>query len=1474
MKEAEVGSVLVVGGGIGGMQASLDLANSGFKVYLLEREANIGGVMSQLDKTFPTNDCAMCIMSPKLVEISRNPNIELITCADIENVEGSAGNFFVDVKKRARRVDIEKCTACGVCSEKCPVEFLDEFNQGLSVRNPIHIRYPQGVPAAYAIESEVARCSTACPAGVDVRGYVGLIAQQRYAEALELIRDKNPFAAICGRVCHHPCEENCKRNWLDEPVAIRALKRFVADRERSKAIRVEPAPRTKTESVAVVGGGSAGLTAALDLIKMGYGVTVFEKEATPGGMLLTCIPEYRLPRDILAEDIDPIIDLGVELKTNTEIGKDLTLEDLRKQGFNAIVLAVGAQIGRTLRIEGADLQGVNVGLDFLRSLKRGETFQVGKNVLVIGGGNVAMDVARSALRIGASEVHVACLESKHEMPAHPWEIEDALRDGVRIHNSVGPKRILGANGAVSGLECLAVKSVFDEKGRFNPTFYEGSEFTLPCDTLFIAIGQASELSLLMGQGVSVTRAGTVSADPVTLQTDRPEIFAAGDVVSGPASVVEAVEAGHRAAESVDRYFSGRDIKAGRTVRLPPPQPERYLSHDIERRKISPAPRVAIPEIPIGDRKTGFKEVELPLSEEQAVAEAERCMSCRKCLGCGICEEVCEAKAVLYDHPEETLRLNVGSIILAPGIQTFDASLKTAYGYGRYDNVVSSLEFERILSATGPYYGLVLRPSDGEVPQKIAWIQCVGSRDVSLDKGYCSSVCCTYAIKEAVVAKEHAPGLEATIFYTDMRTHGKGFERYCTRAEEEYVVRLIRSRVASVEEIADQRLRIRYEREDGGEAHEDFDMVVLSVGLSPPSEFRELAAKMGIELDKYGFCKTSELSPLETTKPGAFVCGAFSGPKDIPESVTQASGTAACAAGILSAARGSMITTKEYPPEIDVIGQEPRVGVFICHCGINIGGVVNVPEVVEYTKTLPSVAWAEHNMYTCSEDTQRKIRETIEEHGLNRIVVASCSPRTHEPLFQETLRASRLNKYLFEMTNIRDQDSWVHMHQPDLATEKAKDLVRMAVAKARLLEPLKQPEIKITKRALVIGGGVSGMTAALSLASQGFETHLVEKQPVLGGNLRHIHYTLEGEDTQQFLRGLIDQVMSHSLIQVHRETDVESVSGFVGNYKVSLSNNGKSREIDIGTIIVATGAEQQEPAEYLYGEDPRVITQRDLEEMLADDKFEAIGKNIVMIQCVGSRDDEHPYCSRVCCQEAVKNALKIRERQREGNVYILYRDVRTYGLMEDYYEKARDEGVVFIRFDKDRKPLVEAIGGDLRVKVFDEALGEEIKIKADHVVLAAGVVAKPENEKIAKMLKVPLNADNFFLEAHVKLRPVDFATDGVFLCGLAHSPMSIGDSISQAKAAASRAATILSRDTILADALVAFVDKDACSGCKVCIPLCPYEAIDFNEEEKKAVVNEAICKGCGICAAACPSGSATLKGFKDSQVIAQIEEIAA
>jgi len=1474
MKEAQVGSVLVVGGGIGGMQASLDLANSGFKVYLLEKEANIGGVMSQLDKTFPTNDCAMCIMSPKLVEISRNPNIELITCADIENVEGTAGNFSVDVKKRPRRVDIEKCTACNVCAEKCPVEFLDEFNQGLSVRNPIHIRYPQGVPAAYAIESEVARCSAACPAGVDVRGYVGLIAQRRYAEAVELIRDKNPFVAICGRVCQHPCEEECKRNWLDQSVAIRALKRFVADHERDKLPKVDPAPRTKSERVAVVGAGPAGLTAAQDLVKMGYGVTVFEKEATAGGMLLTCIPEYRLPRDVLAEDINPIVDLGVELKTNTEIGKNLTLEDLRKQGFNAIVLAVGTQIGRTLHIEGADLQGVHMGLDFLRSLNQDETFQVGRNVIVIGGGNVAMDVARSALRVGAAEAHVVCLESEHEMPAHPWEIQDALKEGVRIHSSLGPKRILSANGKVSGLECIAVRSVFDEKGRFNPIFYEGSEFTLPCDTLFIAIGQAPELSLLQGEGVSVTHAGTVSVDPLTLQTERPGIFAAGDAVSGPASVVEAVEAGHRAAESVDRYLSGKDMKAGRTVRLPPPQPERYLSYDIQRRKISPAPQVPIPEIPVEDRKTEFKEVELPLNEEEAVAEAERCMSCRKCLGCGICEEVCEAEAVVYDLPEETVRLNVGSIILAPGYETFDAALKTAYGYGRYDNVVSSLEFERILSATGPYYGMVLRPSDGEVPRKVAWIQCVGSRDVSLNKGYCSSVCCTYAIKEAVVAKEHASGLEATIFYTDMRTHGKGFERYCTRAEEEYGVRLVRSRVASVEEIPDQGLRIRYESEDGDEAHEDFDMVVLSVGLSPPPERRELAAKMGIELDKYGFSKTSELSPLETTKPGVFVCGAFGGPKDIPETVTQASGAAADAAGILSAVRGSMITTKEYPPEIDVSEQEPRVGVFICNCGINIGGVVNVAEVVEYAKNLPSVAWAEQNMYTCSEDTQRKIRETIEEHGLNRLVVASCSPRTHEPLFQDTLRDTGLNKYLFEMANIRDQDSWVHMHQPELATEKARDLVRMAVAKAKLLEPLKQPEIKITKRALVIGGGVSGMTAALSLASQGFETDLAEKEPVLGGNLRHIHYTLQGEDTQQFLRNLIDQVMSHSLIRVHRETKVESVSGFIGNYKVSLNGNGKREERDVGTIVVATGAEQQTPGEYLFGEDPRIITQRDLEEMLAGDKFDAGGKNIVMIQCVGSRDDEHPYCSRVCCQEAVKNALKIRENEDATNVFVLYRDVRTYGLMEDYYEKARDKGVVFIRFNKNRKPVVETIEGDLRVKVYDEVLGEEIRIKADHVVLAAGIVATPENRDLAKMLKVPLNADNFFLEAHVKLRPVDFATDGIFLCGLAHSPMSIGESIAQAKASASRAATILSSDTILADGVVAFIDKDTCSGCKTCIPVCPYEAIDFDDEEEKAVVNEAVCKGCGICAAACPSGSATLRGFKDSQVIAQIEEVAA
>jgi heterodisulfide reductase subunit A len=989
----KVGAVMVVGGGIAGIQASLDLADSGFKVYMVEKEPSIGGVMTQLDKTFPTNDCAMCILAPKLVGAGRHPNIQLVPYSELKRVEGEEGDFRVILNKKAMRVDPEKCTGCAICAQKCPASAIDEYNEGLSERRGVFIRYSQAVPLIFTIDKE------------------------------------------------------------------------------------------------------------------------------------------------------------------------------------------------------------------------------------------------------------------------------------------------------------------------------------------------------------------------------------------------------------------------------------------------------------------------------------------KCLGCGICKEVCKANAIRYEEEDTEVELEVGSIILAPGFEEFDPRIVTEYGYGRYPNVVTSIEFERILSATGPYRGVVLRPSDGELPGKVAFVQCVGSRDERVGNPYCSGVCCMYTIKEAVIAEEHNPGLKPSIFFMDVRAFGKEFDDYYSRAEEEHGVRFIRSRVSHTDQDPETKdLFVTYV-EDGEVKRERFNMVVLSVGMNPPADAGKLAEVLGFELNEHGFAKTGLFTPLETTRPGVYVCGAFASPKDIPDSVAQASGAASKAERAIASERGTLVTSEEYPAERDISGEEPRIGVFICHCGINIGGVVDVPEVMEYAGTLPGVAYAERNLYTCSQDTQEKIKEKILEHNLNRVIVASCTPRTHEPLFRATLQESGLNPYLFEMANIRDQCSWVHMREPEEATQKAKDLVRMAVAKARLIQPLKKPQVKVTPAALVIGGGLSGMTAALELADQGIETHLVEKEGELGGNLRRIRFALGGVDPQLKLGELVKRVRGHKKIRVHLDTKVEDVGGYIGNFETTLFSKKGEEAVKHGAVIIATGGVEYEPTEYLYGADEGVMTQLELEEKLA--KGFKPG-SVVMIQCVGSRCDERSYCSRICCSDAVKNALKVKEVNPAADVYVLYKDMRTYGFKEDYYRDAAKKGVIFIRYDEEHKPLVTNESG-LQVEALDPVLKENIVIEPEALVLSAGVLPSPDNERIAGLLKVPLSKDGFFLEAHMKLRPLDFATDGVFLCGMAHGPKSIDESISQACGAAARAMTILSKETLEMEGAIASVNEDLCSGCRMCEGVCEFNAIEMVEEEGKvhSHVVEELCKGCGVCASTCPSGAITVGHFTDDEILSQV-----
>jgi heterodisulfide reductase subunit A len=844
--------------------------------------------------------------------------------------------------------------------------------------------------------------------------------------------------------------------------------------------------------------------------------------------------------------------------------------------------------------------------------------------------------------------------------------------------------------------------------------------------------------------------------------------------------------------------------------------------------------------------------------------------------CRKCEKACEAHAIDFDQEDETVELKAGAIILSPGYEIFDARIKEEYGFGRYPNVVTSLAFERILSPSGPYSGKVLRPSDEKPPERIAFIQCVGSRDSERD--FCSSVCCMYATKEAIIAKEHTEGLECDIFFMDIRAFSKGFEEYYLRAKK-LGVNYIRCRVPSVEEVSETgNLKIKYLTEDEKEASREYDMVILSVGMQPPGNVKAISERFDIGLNEFNFCKTSPFKPVETTRDGIYVAGPFSEPKDIPETVMQASGAASKALSLLNNVRWTQIVPKEYPPETDVSGQEPRIGVFVCHCGTNIASVVDVPDVVEYAKTLPGVVFTENALYACSNDTQEKIKEKIKENSLNRVIVASCTPRTHEPLFRNTIREAGLNQYLFELANIREHCSWVHMHEHEKATEKSKDLVRMAVARAHELEPLQNRFLDIEHDALVIGGGISGMTAAAELANMGFDVHLIEDEKELGGNLRHAYYLLGGERPQDHLKEIVDIIKNDDRIHLHTDAKIEGIEGSVGNFKTKVVTNGKAEEIRHGVIIVATGAKQYKPEEYLYGHDNRVITQGELEESLALPGKSGIGDmpdTVVMIQCVGSRDEERPYCSRVCCTEAVKNALKIKEISPDANVYVLYRDIRTYGFREGYYTKARQKGVVFMRYEEDNKPEVHKDGSDLTVNVFEQSIGMAIEIPVDLVVLSAGMVASDENKTIAQSLKVPLTQDGFFLEAHMKLRPVDFARDGIFVCGLAHFPKSIEESIIQAQAASARAATILAQERIELDAVVSHVIDENCDGCAYCIEPCPYHALTLIEYMRDGAIkktvdrNISLCKGCGVCQATCPKAGIVVDHFKLSHLLAMV-----
>jgi heterodisulfide reductase subunit A len=721
-----------------------------------------------------------------------------------------------------------------------------------------------------------------------------------------------------------------------------------------------------------------------------------------------------------------------------------------------------------------------------------------------------------------------------------------------------------------------------------------------------------------------------------------------------------------------------------------------------------------------------------------------------------------------------------------------------------------------------------------------------------------------------MAKEHSHApLDCAVFFMDMRTYGKDFDRYYEHAKKEGI-RFIRSRIHSITPVVgSDDLKVHYVREDGTASEEIFDMMVLSTGLEIDPHMTALSKRLGVRIDKYHFMKSESFNPVATSVPGVYACGAFSGPKDIPQSVMEASAAACAATERLASARGTKTWKIEKPPERDIFREPPKIGVFVCNCGINIGGVVNVPEVAEYAKSLPHVAYVEENLFTCSQDTQDKMTDIIKEKGLNRVVVAACTPRTHEALFQETLLNAGLNKYLFEMANIRNHDSWVHSDDPDRATEKAKDLVRMAVAKASLLSPLVETDLPIEHSALIVGGGISGMTAALSLAHQGYPVHLVERSESLGGNARRLYQTYKGESISSFLQSLNEEVEAEENITVHLDTMITHSEGFIGNFKTDLETDSGRKAIEHGVVILATGAKDYKPKEYLCGDHEAVMTHLEMDELFKknDPRLEEV-ENVAFIQCVGSRDETHPYCSKVCCTHSIKSALEIKKRNPDANVSIFYRDIRTYGDREDLYREARAKGVHFFRYDQDEKPIVKPDGNRVQIEFRDHILDRKLALNIDILCLATAIVPHKDLE-LARSFKVSFDADWWLLEAHQKLRPVDFANDGVFLCGMAHYPKPIEESIAQAQAAASRALAVLTMDSAKVGGFVSYIDPELCSGCLACINVCPYKAITFNSDRKVAEVNEALCKGCGACAATCPSEATVLMGFNNKQLYAQI-----
>jgi heterodisulfide reductase subunit A len=843
-----------------------------------------------------------------------------------------------------------------------------------------------------------------------------------------------------------------------------------------------------------------------------------------------------------------------------------------------------------------------------------------------------------------------------------------------------------------------------------------------------------------------------------------------------------------------------------------------------------------------------------------------------CIDCGLCDLACEPDAIRHAQEPEEVDLDVGALIVSTGYSQFDPSDILEYGFGEYPNVITNLQFERMLSASGPTSGHVIRPSDGAEPSNIAFIQCVGSRDQSRNP-YCSKICCMASTKEAIVAKEHSPELDCHIFYIDLRAFGKGYQEYINKAISEHGVKYTRGRVARIyqnEETKNLKLLVE-NTEEGKRLEKEFDMVILASALIPSPSSGELAQTLGLEVSPYGFYENSEVSPFDTSREGVFVTGTCISPKDIPDTIAEASGSAARCEAFLSDSRGTLVEVKELPPEKDVEG-DPRVGVFICHCGINIASVVDVEKVAAEIGKEENVVHSTDVMYACSNTNLGEIKDAIEEHDLNRVVVASCTPRMHEPTFRNTCQEASLNPYLFQMANIREHCSWVHSKEPEVATGKAKELVKMAVAKSRLLTPEAKGRMDIKGKVLIIGGGVSGMTAALESSRQGFETVIVEKEDSLGGYFNSAFWvSSKGREASTLIEPLISQIESDPNVTVKLNSTLKEIEGFTGNFTATVQESGGEEKITVGSVIVATGSQEKQPDSYYFGKNQRVLTQNGLEKKLREGS-KRFGTT-VMIQCVEARDENYTSCSRTCCVDAIKNAIALKQLDPSNRVIILYKDLMSFGMYEDVYRDSQIKyGVEYMRYGGER-PVVNEFGDSLVVRFYDALIGSEIEISADHLILSTPQIPSEGYEELQKVLRVPLNNLGFFLEAHMKLRPLDFTSSGIFLCGNCHSPKELPLAIAQALGAASRACSLLSKGYIETEATTSIVNEELCIGCGRCVEVCPFSAISLVENDKgepRSSINTAMCKGCGLCAAVCPNKAITPRFFATEQILAMID----